>query len=131
MPLDDALEQQTRLKDDVDIFKEYRKPKESVKKEKRALTIKNTIIILKGREKVVNAFQSEIFPKLKQGKGLKRITDRKAKVSNLKVLNHKQLKLLTLKQMLQRLPTALAQVKAGNKSETLLNEISQIIYSLY
>ena len=33
--------------------------------------------------------------------------------------------------MLQGLPIALAQVKAGNKSESLLNEISQIIYSLY
>ena len=40
-------------------------------------------------------------------------------------------KLLTLKQMLQRLPIALAQVKAGNNSENLLNEIRQIIYSLY
>ena len=38
---------------------------------------------------------------------------------------------LTLKQMLQRLPIALAQVKAGNTSENLLNEIRQIIYSLY
>ena len=33
--------------------------------------------------------------------------------------------------MLQRLPIALAQVKAGNNSENLLNEIRQIIYSLY
>ena len=33
--------------------------------------------------------------------------------------------------MLQRLPIALAQVKAGNNSETLLNEISQIVYALY
>ena len=33
--------------------------------------------------------------------------------------------------MLQRLLITLAQVKAGNKSESLLNEISQIIYSLY
>ena len=41
------------------------------------------------------------------------------------------LKILTLKQMLQRLPIALAQVKAGNNSESLLNEIRQIIYSLY
>ena len=31
------------------------------------------------------------------------------------------LKILTLKQMLQRLPIALAQVKAGNNSESLLN----------
>ena len=33
------------------------------------------------------------------------------------------LKILTPKQMLQRLPIALAQVKAGNNSESLLNEI--------
>ena len=37
----------------------------------------------------------------------------------------------TPKQMLQRLPIALAQVKAGNNSENLLNEIRQIVYSLY
>ena len=35
------------------------------------------------------------------------------------------------KQMLQRLPIALAHVKAGNTSENLLNKIHQIIYSLY
>ena len=33
------------------------------------------------------------------------------------------LKVLTPKHMLQRLPTALAEVKAGNNSESLLNEI--------
>ena len=33
--------------------------------------------------------------------------------------------------MLQRLPITLAQVKAGNNSQNLLNEIRQIIYSLY
>ena len=33
--------------------------------------------------------------------------------------------------MLQRLPIALAQVKAGNNSEVLINEIRQIVYSLY
>ena len=41
------------------------------------------------------------------------------------------LKILTSKQMLQRLPIALAQVKADNNSKNLLNEISQIVYSLY
>ena len=40
------------------------------------------------------------------------------------------LKILTPKQMLQRLPTALAQVTAGNTPENLRNEIRQIIYSL-
>ena len=33
--------------------------------------------------------------------------------------------------MLQRLPIDLAQAEAGNKSENLLNEIRQIIFSLY
>ena len=33
--------------------------------------------------------------------------------------------------MLQRFPIVLAQVKAGNNSGNLLNEIRQIIYSLY
>ena len=41
------------------------------------------------------------------------------------------LKILTPKQMLQRLPIAVAQVKTCNNSESLLNEIRQIIYSLY
>ena len=41
------------------------------------------------------------------------------------------LKILTLSQMLKRLPIALAQVKAGNNSESLSNEIRQIVYSLY
>ena len=41
------------------------------------------------------------------------------------------LKILTPKQMLQRLPIALGQIKAGNNSKSLLNEIRQIVYSLY
>ena len=41
------------------------------------------------------------------------------------------LKILTPNQMLKRLPIALAQVKAGNNSESLLNEIRQIVCSLY
>ena len=69
--------------------------------------------LLKGREMVFKAFESGTFLKpeeLKKGKGLK---------------------ILTPKQILQRLPIALAQIKAGNNSESLLNEIRQIVYSLY
>ena len=42
-----------------------------------------------------------------------------------------RLKIVTTKQMLQRLPITLAQIKAGNNSQSLWNEISQIVYSLY
>ena len=59
----------------------------------------------------LNAFKGGIFP--------------------LKPLQEKGLKNLTPKQLLQRLPIALAQVEVGNISEDLLNEIRQIIYSLY
>ena len=45
-----------------------------------------------------------------------------------KSIKGKGLKILTSK---QRLPIFLAEVKAGNNSENLLNEIRQIVYSLY
>ena len=40
-------------------------------------------------------------------------------------------KILTPNQMLSRLPITLAQLKAGNSSEKLKNEIRQLLYSLY
>ena len=55
------------------------------------------------------------------------VSEAKNKVRN----EGKGLKILTPKQMLQRLPIALAQVKARNNSESLLNEIRQIANSLY
>ena len=42
-----------------------------------------------------------------------------------------RLKILTPDQMLSRLPITLAQLKAGNNSEKLKNEIRQLLYSLY
>ena len=48
-----------------------------------------------------------------------------------KATERKGLKILTHKQMHQRLPIALAQIKAANNSESLLNEIRQVVYSLY
>ena len=48
-----------------------------------------------------------------------------------KVSDRKQLKILSIEQMNQRLSIALGQVKSGNTSENLLNEIIPIMYSLY
>ena len=42
-----------------------------------------------------------------------------------------ELNILTLNQMLSRLPFSLAQLKAGNNSEKLKNEIRKLLYSLY
>ena len=78
---------------------------------KKMNTFKSVDALYEGREWTLYAFTSRIFPiKEKQGKGLK---------------------ILTPKQMLQRLPIVFAQVKAVNISEKLLIEIRQIIYSLY
>ena len=48
-----------------------------------------------------------------------------------KVSDNLNLKILSPKQMLQRLLIPLAQFKAGNTSENLLKELLQIKYSLY
>ena len=48
-----------------------------------------------------------------------------------KATEDKGVKMVTPKQLLQRLLIALAQIKAGNTSESLLSEIRQIVYSLY
>ena len=90
------------------------------KSEKQSYTIKNVRNLYYLRQKIIyllnhnSKFRSEDIYKSKQngtkGKGLK---------------------ILTPKQMLQRLPIALAQVKAGNNSKSLLNEIKRIVYSLY
>ena len=56
-------------------------------------------------------------------------------VQNLLEFNRQQegrgLKILTPSQMLSRLPISLAQLKAGNNSEKLKNEIRQILHSFY
>ena len=59
------------------------------------------------------------------------IQDKLLLIFLLNILKEFQKPNLTPKQMLQRLPIALALIKAGNDSKRLLNEIRQIVYSLY
>ena len=59
---------------------------------------------------------------------VRNLYDSRQKIINLRNDNAKQ---LSPKQILQILPIALAQVKAGNNSESLLNEIGQIVYCFY
>ena len=74
----------------------------------RSDVLNSVSALVKRRELMYNAFRSGIFHRLEksqEGEGLK---------------------ILTPNQMLKRLPIAFAQVKAGNNSESLLNEIRQI-----
>ena len=91
-------------------FKKKIKPEDSEKKQKREDIPKNVHARFESRERVLDAFESKIFPIKTKSMGYL-----ESKRSNLKIL--------TPKQMRQRLPIALAQVKAGNNSESLLNEI--------
>ena len=77
--------------------------------------LKTYVIFFDDRERVLNAFDSKTFPQKKQ---------------RYRFSDHSSFKMLTPKQMLERLPIALAQVKTGNTSESVLNEIRQIIYFL-
>ena len=96
----------------------------------KLLTLEYAHSLFKGREKVLNGFESEIFS-IKTRHKEKNILQTNVMTMSLNLRYHTQLKILTPKQIFQRLPIALAKVKAGNTSENLLNQIRQFIYSLY
>ena len=81
------------------------------KKQRKKDILKNLHAFFEGRERGLDAFESKIFPIKTEGTGF------------LNFVDHSKLKILSPKQMLQRLPIALGQVKAGNNSENLLNKI--------
>ena len=81
------------------------------KKVRKKNTYESVNALYEDRELTLNAFKSGMFPvKATKGEGLK---------------------IFTSKQMLQRLPIALAQVKVGNTPGNLLNEMRQMINFLY
>ena len=86
--------------------------------------------LYEGGELALNAFKSVIFP-IKATKGKRRPSNSAPVGRVAKFSDHSNSKILSTKQMLQRLSIALSQVKAGSTSENLLNEITQIICSLY
>ena len=71
------------------------------------------LIPLRGKQKVLNRFERGIFTIKKQTQGKRHplvLADRAVTVSDRKFSDRKQLNILTPKQMLQKLPIALAQV---------------------
>ena len=111
--MDTANIEQANLLSYIYDFTKKTKPRDPEQKKLRSDVLNSITGLVNGRKMVHSAFKSGIFQVSKEsqeGKGLK---------------------ILTPNQMLKRLPIALAQVKAGNNSESLLNEIRQIVYSLY
>ena len=117
--LDIANIEQTNLLSYVYDFSKETRPRNPAQKQLKADIVDSVISLFQGREMVINAFKSGIFQVSKESQ-----EDEESQEG-------KGLKILTPNQMLKRLAIALAQVKAGNNSESLLNEIRQIVYSLY
>ena len=111
--LDDVKNNQQKFKS---YLREIKKGNNKHKSKEQKNTLYNIEILYKTRNEAIKFYDDYSLmmseAKVKATKGMR-------------------LKILSPKQMLQRLPTALAQVKAGNNSENLLNEIRQIVYSLY
>ena len=95
--------EQANLISHIEDFMKKTKPRDPELKKMKSDVLNRVHGLLKGRQMVYKAFKSRIVEKLEE----------KQKCEGLKIL--------TPNQMLKRLPIALAQVKAGNKSESLLN----------
>ena len=104
------MDQSNLLKKLVGFDNKYR-PRTIEVKHKEKDTYKSTCTLYIGRELILNGFKSGIFP--------------------IKATKSEGPKILTPKQILQRLPRALAQTKVGNTSQNLANEVRQIMYSLH
>ena len=111
--LDTANIEQANLLSYINDFIRKTKPRDPEKSRLRSDVLNSVTGLVQEREVALNAFKSGIFQVSKESQ------------------ERKGLKILTPNQMLKRLPVALAQVKAGNNSESLLNEIRQIVYSSY
>ena len=100
-----ANEEQNKLLEYISRFRRGTKPNNPESMKLKEYILDSAKALLEGREMVFKGFESGIFQKSEEsqkGEGFK---------------------ILTPNQMLKRLPIALAQVKAGNNSESLLNEI--------
>ena len=114
MILEDVEKEENILKSELGYIKQENPGNRSEQQEK---TINNFENLYNSKEEVVKMFNNyarnmsrNIYDSKQEGTGLK---------------------ISTRKQMLQRLPIALAQIKVGNNSQSLLNETRQIVYSLY
>ena len=116
--LKEAGEYQSNLLGEIRNIRDKTRLQGDKKKQEKEVALKNLYNFFEARKILLDGSDSRIFYVKSKGVG---------------VLNfdRSKLKILTPNQMLQRLPIALAQVKAGNNSESLLHEIRKIINFLY
>ena len=121
-------------------------PRNEIKIKEKDDALKSAKKLFLIREKAINAFKKGLFPYI-DGFQVEKETDKKTgeqpDTTDMPELESEEsaeqrrnqpgkgLIILTPQQMLSRLPISLAQLKAGNNSEKLNNEIRQLLYSLY
>ena len=102
---------ETKVKENEDQVYSIKKILDKIKNKIKNFP-ENKISMIEGNEKIINIVERILYFNQLEQQGL-------------------GLKILTPNQMLSRLPITLAQLKAGNNSEKLKNEIRQLLYSLY
>ena len=100
---------------------------ERTRNENRVYLIKE---VLKKMKKVIEKVPENNTLKIEENEKIINIVER-ILYFNQQNQAGQELKILTPKQMFSRLPISLGQLKAGNNSEKLKNEIRQLLYSLY
>ena len=112
--------EQTNLLSYIYDFTKKTKPRNPAQKKLRAEVLDSVTSLIEGREMVLTAVKSGIFQVFQEPQESQEGTGA-----------NEMLKILTTNQMLKRLPIALAQLKAATNSESLLNEIREVVYFLY
>ena len=153
LTLQEARDDQQKLKILINKLNNNYNPKNLTKIKEKNDTLKSAKKLVFIREEIINAFKKGIFLYI-DGFQVEKETDEEtdevtdedtdeemdttimpeleSEESAVERRNQgKGLKILTPNQMLSRLPITLAQLKAGNNSEKLKNEIRQLLYSLY
>ena len=124
-------------------------PKNQTKIKEKDDALKSARKLFSIREEIIRAFKKGVFPYI-DGFQVEKESDKKSTLGNENIdatdmsdvegeesaveRRNQQAqghKMLTPNQMLSRLTISLAQLKAGNNSEKLKNEIRQLLYSLY
>ena len=145
LTLEEAEDNQQKLEILINNLNNNYNPKSKITKEKED-TLKSTRKLFFIREEIIRAFKRGIFPYIdgfKVEKESNEESDEEIDTTEIPDLESEEstaerrkqnalgLTLLTLDQMLSRLPITLAQLHARNNSEKLKNEIRQLLYSLY
>ena len=146
LTLQEAKDDQQELKILINKLNNKYNPRNQEKIEEKIKVIKSAKILYSIREEIIDAFKKGIFPYIggfQAEKETDEETDEEMDTTIMPKLESEEsaaekrnqqgkgVKILTPSQMFSRLPISLAQLKAGNNSEKLKNEIRQLLYSLY